>query len=161
MLKRFTVLIMFICLATITNSLALGQAKGDTTTVYIAKPTGSPAWHFNPHELPGMYGDYWAFRDSSTVPIKVRVWNRWDHSVTTYDLQPNETKTHQVRAHDVEVKAFDYPSGSVELTEAHAKGTEGRGVPALTPWGILALVVFIVGSAVLVTLRKRKATVLA
>jgi hypothetical protein len=154
MLKRLLFVVLLTMVAVLVSSLALAGDK-DQYDITISKI--GAAWHIAPCPLPGGFGDTWRFINASpTVGIVVKVWNQNNNTVTSYAIPASGNAVHTIAVSDCEVKVFD-ETDSEELVECIA--IECRGVPTLTQWGIIALVILILGSAVFVMVRRKKSAV--
>ena len=148
--KLFTTLIFIVMLAIITST---GFADKTTYEITISKP--GVAWTISPCPAPGTYGDQWKFINSSAVAIMVKVWNK-NGTDTTLNIPSLNFTIYNIKVGDCEIKVFD-PTGAQELVEC--AGGYCNTTPTLTQWGIFTLIALIVGSAVFIMLKRRKATV--
>jgi hypothetical protein len=149
MLKKLLASSMFIIMIALVASLAVGQTNYNVTISQVGS-----AVQIAPCPLPGVANDTWTFQNNLAQAIVIKVWNKTAHTVTTYNVSALGSQVHTIAAGDCEVKVFD--ESDHELAECRTVQCQ---TPTLTQWGIITLVVLLIGSAVFIMLRRRKAAV--
>jgi hypothetical protein len=115
-----------------------------------------PVWGMDPCPIEYVVGDILRFTNNADVDIVVKVWNQ-DNTVETYSIAVGNTDDHATEAGDVEVKVFDTEDNQV----FECKAGTAAGIPTMTQWGVIILIALIIGSGVLLMVRRKKAMVTA
>ena len=103
-------------------------------------------------------GDRWGFINGEQVPVMVVIRSR-DGTIHCYNVAPGDTVYHVIGAKQVseaEIKMF---LGECPLDEADSVIYEAchTQTPTTTQWGIMILIVLMIGSGIFIISKKRKA----
>jgi hypothetical protein len=156
-IKLFLILSIAALELLICSSVVVAQEKGEIYQIDITYDT--LGLHISPCPLPGISGDTWRIINSTPdtiylfIPVCVGKGN--SHS---YILADGDSIDHVIGAWDFGLRVLLLQhQDNRQIAECDRVYTPT--CPALTQWGIIILIVLMMGSAIFIGLRKKKAAV--
>jgi hypothetical protein len=153
-IKLFLILSIATLELLICSSVAVAQEKGEIYQIDITYDT--LGLYISPCPLPGISGDTWRITnlasDTIYLLIPLCVGKKNPHA---YTLEPGDSVDHLIGVWDAELWVFLPNNGEI----AKCDRVHMPSCPALTQWGIIILIVLMMGSAISIGLRKKKAAV--
>lgn len=137
------------------SSFVFGQTKGEIYTVDILHD--QQGWYIEPCPLPGYSGDTWRIRNfsSDTVCVRILIIVDEKNPPFLYTLAPADSTDHLIGQWDGGI-VVNYGICPSYYTLTMCRRPYG---PALTQWGIIALVMLLIGTTVFILTKRKKQTI--
>ncbi len=139
----------------ILSQLAFGQMEAEVHQVDIVHD--EQGWDIEPCPLPGVPGDTWRIRNSAsdTVCVKIlRIVREKNPPLYIYTLAPADSIDHPIDQWDGAIAAFLGACPSFDFLTM----CERPYGPTLTQWGIIALVMLLIGTTVFILTKRKEQT---